>query len=98
MLKPEAPGAVAALARRGIDVMMLTGDARPTAEAIAARAGIKRVLAEVLPEDKAREIATLQAEGRRVAMAGDGIGARWRSPAPSQDQMACTDVASRPPT
>jgi len=73
VLKPEAPDAVAALARRGIDVMMLTGDARPTAEAIAAGAGIKRVLAEVLPEDKAREIATLQAEGRRVAMAGDGI-------------------------
>jgi len=73
VLKPEAPDAVAALARRGIDVMMLTGDARPTAEAIAAGAGIQRVLAEVLPEDKAREIATLQAEGRRVAMAGDGI-------------------------
>jgi Cu+-exporting ATPase len=73
VLKPEAPEAVAALVRRGIDVMMLTGDARPTAEAIAAGAGIKRVLAEVLPEDKAREIAALQAEGRRVAMAGDGI-------------------------
>ncbi len=73
VLKPEAPDAVATLARRGIDVMMLTGDARPTAEAIAAGAGIKRVLAEVLPEDKAREIATLQAEGRKVAMVGDGI-------------------------
>ena len=52
---------------------MLTGDARPTAEAVAARAGITRVLAEVLPEDKAREIAALQAEGRRIAMVGDGI-------------------------
>ena len=72
-LKPEAPGAIAALARRGLDVTMLTGDARPTAEAIAARAGITRVLAEVLPEDKAREIATLRAGGRRVAMVGDGI-------------------------
>jgi len=72
-LKPEAPEAVAAFARRGLDVAMLTGDARPTAEAIAARAGITRVLAEVLPEDKAREIASLQGEGRRVAMVGDGI-------------------------
>ena len=53
--------------------MMLTGDARPTAEAIAARRASGAVLAEVLPEDKAREIATLQAEGRRVAMVGDGI-------------------------
>jgi P-type Cu+ transporter len=72
-LKPEAREVVVALARRGIDVTMLTGDARPTAEAIAAGAGITRVLAEVLPEDKAREIAELQEEGRRVAMVGDGI-------------------------
>jgi P-type Cu+ transporter len=72
-LKTEAPEALAALARRGLAVVMLTGDARPTAEAIAARAGIRRILAEVLPEDKAREIATLQEEGRRVAMVGDGI-------------------------
>jgi len=72
-LKPEAPEAIAALTRRGIDVTMLTGDARPTAEAVAARAGVTRVLAEVLPEDKAREIGKLQEEGRRVAMVGDGI-------------------------
>ena len=72
-LKPEAPEVIAALARRGLDVAMLTGDARPTAEAIAARAGITRVLAEVLPEDKAREITSLQSERRRVAMVGDGI-------------------------
>jgi len=72
-LKPEAPDAVAALARRGIDVAMLTGDARPTAKAIAVRAGIERVMAEVLPEDKASEIATQRAGGRRVAMVGDGI-------------------------
>jgi len=72
-LKAEAPEAIAALARRGLDVTMLTGDARPTAEAIAARAGITRVLAEVLPEDKAREITSLQSERRRVAMVGDGI-------------------------
>ena len=72
-LKPEASEAVAALTRRGIDVAMLTGDSRPTAEAIAAGAGIERVLAEVLPEDKAREIARLQDDGRKVAMVGDGI-------------------------
>ena len=71
--KPEASDAVAALVGRGLDVTMLTGDARPTAEAIASRVGITRVLAEILPEDKAREIAKLQAEGRRVAMVGDGI-------------------------
>jgi P-type Cu+ transporter len=52
---------------------MLTGDASLTAEAIAVAAGVKRVHAEVLPEDKAREIAKLQDEGRRVAMVGDGI-------------------------
>ena len=52
---------------------MLTGDARPTAKAIAVRAGIERVMAEVLPEDKASEIATQRAGGRRVAMVGDGI-------------------------
>ncbi len=73
VLKPEAAEVVEALTQRGLDVVMLTGDARPTAEAIAARAGVKRVLAEVLPEDKARVIARLQGEGRRVAMVGDGI-------------------------
>jgi Cu+-exporting ATPase len=72
-LKAEAPETIAALTRRGLDVAMLTGDARPTAEAIAAQAGVRRVLAEVLPEDKARENATLRDEGRKVAMVGDGI-------------------------
>jgi Cu+-exporting ATPase len=72
-LKPEAPETVAALARRGLDVAMLTGDARLTAEAVAGRAGVPRVLAEVLPEDKVREIAKLRDEGRKVAMVGDGI-------------------------
>ncbi len=72
-LKPEAAAAVAALKTLGLQVTMLTGDQRPTAEAIARQAGVDRVLAEVLPEDKAREIQTLQREGRRVAMVGDGI-------------------------
>jgi len=72
-LKPEAPAVVAALRARGIEVAMLTGDNRRTAAAIAREAGIDRVLAEILPEDKAREIARLRESGRRVAMVGDGI-------------------------
>jgi P-type Cu+ transporter len=73
VLKPEAPDAVAALKRRGLEVIVLTGDARPTAEAVARRAGVEKVLAEVLPEDKAREITGLKAQRHRVAMVGDGI-------------------------
>jgi Cu+-exporting ATPase len=73
VLKTDAPEAVAALRRRGGEVVMLTGDHRVTAMAIARQAGIERVLAEVQPEDKAREVAALQAEGRVVAMVGDGI-------------------------
>jgi len=73
LLKPEAPAAVAALKRRGLAVLVLTGDARPTAEAVARRAGVDRVLAEILPEDKAREVTKLKAQGHRVAMVGDGI-------------------------
>jgi len=73
VLKPEAKSVVAALKRLGVSVAMLTGDHRLTAEAIARQAGLDRVLAEVLPEDKARAIKVLQAEGRRVAMVGDGI-------------------------
>ena len=72
-LKPEAPAAVAALRRRGLEVVMLTGDHQATATAIARPAGIDRVLAEVPPEGKARAIAALQAHGQRVAMVGDGI-------------------------
>jgi Cu+-exporting ATPase len=73
VLKPEAPAAVAALKARGLEVVMVTGDDRLTAGAIARGAGLERVLAEVRPEDKAREIAQLRAAGRRVAMVGDGI-------------------------
>ena len=73
VLKPEAPEAVAALKRRGLDVIVLTGDTRPTAEAVARRAGADTVLAEILPEDKAREIARLESQGHRLAMVGDGI-------------------------
>jgi Cu+-exporting ATPase len=73
VLRPEAAGVVAALRQRGLEVVMLTGDARLTAAAIAREAGIERVLAEVLPEAKAAEIERLRADGRVVAMVGDGI-------------------------
>jgi P-type Cu+ transporter len=72
-LRPEAAETVSRLRAMGIDVVMLTGDRRATAEAIAKEAGIDRVLAEVLPADKVAEVKKLQAAGRRVAMAGDGI-------------------------
>jgi len=73
VLKPEAAATVAALGRLGLTVIMLTGDARPTAAAVARQAGIDRVEAEVLPADKAGTIKALQTEGRLVAMVGDGI-------------------------
>src|SRR6266851_3507854 len=73
-LKPEAPAAVQALRTLGLQVVMLTGDARSTAEAVARGAGIEHVLAEVLPDGKAAEIKRLQENGGRlVAMVGDGI-------------------------
>ena len=72
-LKAGAADAVAELDRMGVRVVMLTGDRAPTARAIAALAGIEHVIAEVLPEDKAREVRRLRDEGRVVAMVGDGV-------------------------
>jgi Cu2+-exporting ATPase len=72
-IRPEAAEAVAALQARGVRVVMITGDARPVAEAVARDLGIDEVFAEVLPEDKDRAVATLQERGERVAMVGDGV-------------------------
>jgi len=72
-LKPNAREAVGSLHRLNAEVVMITGDNRRTAEAIAREAGIDRVLAEVLPENKAQEVKRLQDEGKVVAMVGDGI-------------------------
>ena len=72
-LRPQSREAVSALRAAGLDVVMLTGDNRVTARAIAAELGIEEVRAEVLPQDKAAVIMALQAQGGGVAMVGDGI-------------------------
>lgn len=72
-LKPSAKEGVRALKDKQIEVIMITGDNRRAAEAIAKQAGVDRVLAEVLPQDKESEVRKIQAEGKIVAMVGDGI-------------------------
>ena len=72
-IKESTAEAIAALKQTGVRMVMLTGDSRSTAEVVARQLGIQEVLAEVLPEDKAGHIKRLQTEGRKVAMAGDGI-------------------------
>ncbi|KXZ61411.1 Copper-exporting P-type ATPase A [Microbacterium laevaniformans] len=71
--RETARAAIQALHEQGVEVVMLTGDNQPTSERIGALLGIDRVIAEVLPEDKAAKIAELQQSGRKVAMVGDGV-------------------------
>jgi P-type Cu+ transporter len=72
-IKPSTPGALTVLRQAGLRIVMVTGDNRRTADAVARKLPIDHVEAEVLPEDKTGVVKTLQSEGRRVAMAGDGV-------------------------
>lgn len=72
-VRPESAQAVRRLHEAGLDVVMLTGDARPVAEAVAAELGIDAVFAEVLPDQKAGKIREIQKQEKRVAMVGDGV-------------------------
>jgi Cu2+-exporting ATPase len=72
-VRPESHEAVRRLHDSGVQVVMMTGDARPVAEAVARELGIDTVFAEVLPEQKAAKIQELQRQGKRVAMVGDGV-------------------------
>jgi Cu+-exporting ATPase len=94
-IKPSTPEAIRSLHAEGIRIVMLTGDSRTTAEAVAVKLGIDDVIAEVLPDQKVEVIKRLQADGRFVAMAGDGIN---DAPALAQAQVGIamgtgTDVA-----
>jgi P-type Cu+ transporter len=73
VLKPSASAAISRLRQQGIRVVMLTGDARPAAEAVARKLGIEEFHASILPAQKAEIVAQLQAQGRKIAMAGDGV-------------------------
>jgi P-type Cu2+ transporter len=93
--RPTAAAAVAALKDAGVEVVMLTGDNEATAKRIAAQLGVRTVIAEVLPGDKASRIAELQGAGKKVAMVGDGVN---DAPALAQADLgmaigAGTDVA-----
>ncbi|MGE5609450.1 MAG: copper-transporting P-type ATPase [Bacillota bacterium] len=94
-IKSSTPEALHLLREEGVEVVMLTGDSRSTAQAVASKLGIERVEAEVLPQDKIRVVRELQNQGRFVAMAGDGIN---DAPALAQAQVGIamgtgTDVA-----